>query len=219
MSRTSERDAATRTPRLQAGAPAASQGLDWLWRHLQDVRQPRILDCGPVSQATLEVLIRRGAKFYITDILTPAIENDSRFWDHSKKTPLFLASEFLNQIPEIPPSSLTAILSWNLLDFVPRESLYEVVEKLFSLLQPLGVLFCILREPQFATGVERRWWLETLTTARSQADSKRAFPQPPISNREMERLLPGASIKIFLTRSGRREVLAMRPSEGMVSDQ
>lgn len=210
MSRTSERDATAGTSRQQTGAPA-SQGLDWLWRHLQDVREPRVLDCGPVSQATIEVLVRRRAKFYVSDLITPALENDPRFWDRSKKSPVFLASEFLSQIPEIPHSSITAVLSWNLLDFVPPESLGVIVENLFSVLQPLGVLFCTLREPRVTAGVERRWWLETLTAARSQVDAKRAFPYPPITNREVERLLPSASIKTFLTRSGRREVLAMRP--------
>jgi hypothetical protein len=212
MSRTSERDATAGTPRLQGVAPGASQGLEWMWRHLQDVRQPRILDCGPISQTTLEILVRRGAKFYASDLITPALENDPRFWDRSKKAPVFLATEFLNQIPEIPPGSITAVLSWNLLDFVPPESLSIIVEKFFSLLQPYGVLFCILREPRVAAGVERRWWLEALTVAHSQTDAKRVFSNPPITNREVERLLPAASIKTFLTRSGRREVLAMRPA-------
>jgi hypothetical protein len=211
MSRTSEPLSSTRKPRPQLGASGASRGLDWLWRHVQDVRQPRVLDCGPVSQATLNVLLSRGAKFYAADLITPALENDPRFWDHSKKTPVFLVADFLNQIPEIRPGSLTAVLSWNLLDFIPRESVTGVVERLFSLLHPMGVLFCLLREPHAGTGLERRWWLETLTTPHSHTDSTRAFPYPPITNREMERLLPGASIKIFLTRSGRREVLAMRP--------
>jgi hypothetical protein len=214
MSRTSEHDALTRTPRPASGAPGTSQGLEWLWRHLQDIRHPRILDCGPISQATLEALIRRGAKFYATDMITPALESDSRFWDRSKKTPLFLIADFLNQIPDVPCGSLAVVLSWNLLDFIPREALPPVMDKLFSLLEPLGVLFCILREPQLTTGVERRWWLESLVTPRSQLDSKKVFPNPPISNREVERLLPGAHIKTFLTRSGRREVLAMRPAEG-----
>jgi hypothetical protein len=215
MSRTSPQNASTDAQRGQkAGSPGTSQGLDWLWRHVQDVRHPRVLDCGPICQATLEALVRRGAKFYGADLITPALQNDARFWDRSKKVPLFLVSDFLSQLPEIPPHSLTAVLSWNLLDFVPHDAVPAVIETLFSLLEPLGVLFCILRESHITTGAERRWWLESLSTARSQVDSQRSFPNPPISNREVEKFLPGASIKTFLTRSGRREVLAMRPAEG-----
>jgi hypothetical protein len=216
MLRTSQHDASTGAQRVQSGVQGASQGLEWLWRHLQDVRHPRILDCGPICQSTLDVLVRRGAKFYAADLITPALQNDARFWDRSKKIPVFLVSDFLSQLPEIPPHSLTAALSWNLLDFVPHEALPAVIETLFSLLEPLGVLFCILRESHMVNGSESRWWLESLSTPRSLVDGQKSFPYPPISNREVERLLPGASIKTFLTRSGRREVLAMRPAEGRV---
>jgi hypothetical protein len=215
MSRTSQHDAPAGAQRVQqAGAPGTSQGLDWLWRHLQDIRHPRILDCGPICQGTLEVLVRRGAKIYAADLITPVLQDDARFWDRSKKAPLFLVSDFLGQLPEIPSNSLTAILSWNLLDFVPHAAVPAVIERLFSLLEPLGVLFCILRESHITSGAERRCWLESLNTTRSQPDNQRTFSNPPISNREVERLLPGASIKTFLTRSGRREVLAMRPAAG-----
>lgn len=211
MSRTSELDVSAQKPRLRVVELGASKGLDWLWRHCQEVRQPHILDCGPISQSTLGVLVHRGVKFYAADMITPALENHSRFWDWSKKAPRFFVSDFLSEIPEIPAGSLTAVLSWNLLDFIPHDALPVVIETLFSLLEPLGVLFCILREPHLVTGVECRWWLESLNAARSQVDIRRSFPYPPITNREVERLLPGASIKTFLTRSGRREVLAMRP--------
>ncbi|HEX5481244.1 MAG TPA: hypothetical protein VFZ08_01305 [Terriglobia bacterium] len=191
-------------------APSVSQGLDWLWQHLRDVPHPKILDCGPVSPATLQVLLRRGAKLYVADLITPALEGDSRFWDRTGKTPVFQTSAFLDQLPQAPEGSLTAILSWNLLDFVPREALQALVERLFSLLEPLGVIFILLRESSRASGAERRWRLETLTSPRNEIDSNKAFPYPPITNREIERLLPDASIKAFLTRSGRREILAMR---------
>lgn len=192
------------------GVPAISQGLDWLWQHLRDVRHPNILDCGPVSPATLQVLLRRGAKLYVTDLITPALEGDSRFWDRTGKIPVFRTSAFLDQLPQTGEGSLTAILCWNLLDFVPRDSLPAVVDRLFSLLEPLGIIFILLREPSRSVGVERRWWLEALASLRNEVDAKKAFPYPPITNREIERLLPDASIKSFLTRSGRREILAMR---------
>lgn len=193
-----------------SSAPSVSQGLDWLWQHLRDVQHPKILDCGPVSPATLQVLLRRGAKLYVADLITPSSESDPKFWDRSGKVPVFLTSKFLDQLPQTPEASLTAILCWNLLDFVPREALRDVVERLFSLLEPLGVIFVLLRESSRALGAERRWWLETLTSLRNEIDVKKAFPYPPITNREIERLLPDASIKSFLTRSGRREILAMR---------
>lgn len=189
-----------------------SQGLEWLWEHTRDVRNPQVLDCGQVSPSTVDVLLRREAKFYSADVTTALLRGEPGFWDRSGKTPVFLADAFLAQLPPVTEGVLSVILSWNLLDLLPHEALEPVVDHLFALLAPLGVLFCILHEPQHKIGVETRWWLEGLAAPRSQADGQKPFPYPAITNREIERLMPAASIKTFLTRSGRREILAMRRS-------
>lgn len=210
MARTPGHDNVSGAARSASGPTTASQGLEWLWQHLRDIRHPHTLDCGPVSPSTLDALLRRGVKFYSADLITPLLHSNPKFWDRTGKTPVFLPSQVLAELPAIPPGSLSAILSWNLLDFVPHEGLSAVVERLFSLLQPLGVLSCILRDSQARGGPEIRWRLDTLTAPRCETDPKRPFPYPPITNREIERLMPNASIKTFLTRSGHREILAMR---------
>lgn len=206
MARTSGHD-------VLAGAPAASQGLGWLWQHLRDVRHPHILDCGRIAPTTLRNLLERGAKYYVADLVTVALENPPQFWDRSGKTPRFLTNDFLRQLPRIPPGSLALVLSWNVLDLVPEESHAAIMGYLYSLLEPLGVLFCVLREPRHVSGIERRWWLESLTVSHCELEPQKPFPYPPITNRQVEQLLPQASFKTFLTRSGRREILAMRPGE------
>ena len=213
MPRTAEHDISAGAARSPSGRPATSQGLEWLWQHLRDLKRPNILDCGPVSPVTLQVLLQRDAKFYAADLITPLFQSDPKLWDHSGKRPVFLVKEFLNQLPAVPEGSLAVILCWNLFDLAPHDALPDITAQLFSLLRPLGALFCVLREPQHPAGVEPRWWLETLTSYGSQSGAKKAFPYPAVSNREMERLAAGASIKTFLTRSGRREILAMRRQE------
>ena len=193
----------------QAGAPVASRGLQWLWQHLSSFRHPHCLDCGPIHQSTLDVLLLRGAKVYLTDLITPAQPGNLDFWSHEAKTPRFLIDNFLTQIPPIPPGSLSAICCWSLLDLIPREALPQLVERFHSYLQPGGVLFSILREPSLMKGAETRWWFETLTVLGSSDHGEKAFSYPALTNREVERLFPG-DIKTFLTRSGRREVLGMK---------
>ncbi len=46
-----------------------SPALEWLWQYLRDIRRPHILDCGPVFQPTLDVLLKRGAKVYYADLI------------------------------------------------------------------------------------------------------------------------------------------------------
>jgi len=190
--------------------PAASRALQLLWQYLAPVRHPHFFECGPVSQSTLDVLLLRGARLYVADLVTPALQNNGAFWSRRGKTPVFLADDFLAQIPVIPPDSVSVICCWGLLDLLPRVALPALVERFHSLLRPGGVLFCILREPYLTAGAETRWWFETLTVLGTTNGNKMPFPYPALTNREMERLFPGGDVKTFLTRSGRREVLGTK---------
>lgn len=193
-----------------AAVAGTSRGLQWLWQHLTNVRHPDCFECGPIRQSTLDVLLLRGAKLYLSDLVTSALHGNSVFWSRAGKTPVFLTDDFLAQIPPIPPASLSAICCWGLLDLLPREALPRVVERFHSYLEPGGVLFSILREPQLTTGVETQWWFESLTALGSSDHTQKPFPYPALTNREVERLFPGGNIKTFLMRSGRREVLGVK---------
>jgi hypothetical protein len=196
--------------RTGGASPATSRGLQWLWQYLSNDLHPHCFECGPISQSTLDVLLLRGAKLYVSDLITPLLRNSEAFWLQQDKTPVFRTGDFLAQIPPIPPASLAVINAWGLLDLLPREALPVVVERFHSYLQPGGVLFSILREPQLTTGAETRWWFESLTVLGSNDASKKTFPHPALTNREMERLFPGGNVKTFLTRSARREVLGVK---------
>jgi hypothetical protein len=198
--------------RKAAGSPNASRGLQWLWQHLSHLRHPHCFDCGPIHQSTLDVLLLRGAKLYLGDLITAAFENSPALWARQGKTAVFLVDDFLAQLPPIPPESLSVICCWGLLDLLPHDALPQVVERFHSFLQPGGVLFSILREPHVTTGAETRWWFETLTVLGSSENSRKPTPYlyPSVTNREIERLFGGANFTTYLTRSGRREVLAVK---------
>lgn len=210
MSLSAGRQGQSKATRVEPGLANASPALECLWQRLRDVRHPRFLDCGPVWQATVNVLTRRGAKLYVVDLISPARQHDLPFWNHTRKSPVFRPELFLAQLPEIPLASLSAIFCWHLLDLLPREALPTIVSGLFSYLQPGGVLFCLQREPYLRAGAEAMWWLASLTALAADREGNQPFPYPALTNREMERLVAPASIKTFLTRSGRREVLAMK---------
>jgi hypothetical protein len=193
-----------------ANPATISRGLEWLWQYLSHLSHPQICDCGPVSQSTLNVMLSRGAKLYVADIITPVHKGGPDFWKRDEKTTVFLIDNFLAQIPVIAQESLSAICCWGLLDLLPREALPPLVERFRSYLQTGGVLFSILREPQLTTGAETRWWFENLTVLKSSDTTQKPYPYPALTNREIERLFPGGNIKTFLSRSGRREVLGVK---------
>lgn len=197
------------TSKAGAGKVMESPALEWLWKFLSDVPRPLILDCGTVKPQTVDVLVRRGSKVYVAGLI-PALQQDHpQFWDRSKKVPVFLVEQFLAQMPVIPPASLNVIFGWHLLDLLPREALSAVVERLLACLQPGGVFFCLLREAYLKNGADQIWWLQSLTGLAA-TDRDKPFPYAVVSGRDVERLLGGASLKSFLTRSGRREVLVLK---------
>jgi hypothetical protein len=196
---------------LPSAAPMTSPALEWLWKYLSDIRHPHFLDCGSVSASTVQVLLKRGAKICVADLISLLQRGDPGLWKTEEKKLVFNLEEFLRRLPPIPPASLTVICCWHLLDLIPRESRTDLVGSLFSLLEPGGVLFCILREPYLAVGMDTHWWFENLNTLGMGGAARRDFPYPAVTNREAERLMPGASAKTFLTRSGRREIVILKP--------
>ncbi|HEX5413123.1 MAG TPA: hypothetical protein VFZ27_14825 [Terriglobia bacterium] len=192
------------------GTGVSSQALQWIWNFLQDIENPHVLDCGAVSSATINILIGREAKVYVADLIAPLQRGDSALWRQEDKQTLFCTGELLKRLPAIPPESLKLICCWHLLDLVPRENVPQLVQSFLSLLAPGGIFFCFLREPNLAQGKDGRWWFETLTTLGEKGEGAGAFPYPPMSNREIEKLAGGSSLKTFLTRSHRREVVVLK---------
>ncbi len=191
-----------------------SQALDWIWNYLQDVATPHVLDCGAVSPATVSILLKRHAKVYVADLIAPLQRHDPAYWRQEGKQTLFCLDELLKQVPRVRPGSLNLICCWHLLDLVPRDHVPDLVRFALSLLGPGGIFFCFLRERNLALGKDGRWWLETLTTMGAEGEGAGEFPYAPLSNREIEMLTAGCSIKTFLTRSHRREVVVLKAEEG-----
>lgn len=190
------------------GAPAPSFGLRWLWQYLQDIPRPYVLDCGPIRSATLEILLKRSGRLYRGDLISALKRTD--LWDRTRKTPVFRTESLLAELPPVPPASLSLVLCWHLLDLLPREALAEVLLRIYQLMEPGGVLFCLLREPRLDKGADAIWILEDLTGLARSSDGAVTFPYPALSNREIDKLLPTGSVKTFLTRSGWREVLVVK---------
>ena len=169
-----------------------------------------MLDCGPARESTVNVLVERGSKLYVADLLSLVSVSNGNLWDRTGKVPVFRTERLLSELPVIPPGSLSVALCWQLLDLLPREALADVVRHMYFWLEPKGALFFILREGCVAKGADTIWYLESLTKLGARGGGQKPFPYPPLTNREMERLIPTGIVKTVLTRSGLREVLAVR---------
>jgi hypothetical protein len=198
----------------RVGSPAtsapASPALEWLWHYLRDVRHPRLLDCGPVSPSTVSLLVQRKAKLYVADLLSPLQRGDAGLWRTINQQRVFSPEKLLEQLPPMPPGRLSVIFSWHVLDLIPPGQRAEIAQKLFQWIEPGGVFLAILRDPHVETGMDTHWRLETMTTLKQEGAGEREFPYPALTNRDLERLVPAASVKSFLTRTRRREVILLK---------
>jgi hypothetical protein len=192
------------------GSTLRSFGLRWLWQYLEDVPRPQLLDCGPLHASTMRVLLARCGRLHRGDLVSPLERHEPALWDRSGKSPLFLTDLLLDHLPDISAGSLSVIFAWQLFDLVPRDAIADLVLRFHSLIEPGGVLFCLLREPRLDKGADADWQLEDLTEMIRTREGAKQFTYSALSNRDLDRLIPTGSVKTFLTRSGWREVLVVK---------
>ncbi|HKS83406.1 MAG TPA: hypothetical protein VJR23_18015 [Candidatus Acidoferrales bacterium] len=162
----------TAKPRFAAAAPAKavskpgpsasvapaqnirlSNGLkEFLWL-ISDARHGRILDLGPVWQATINFFTDRDYRISTEDLLrawkeflTAEEENLRRTpvgAESQKISPAVLAEKFLEGALNYPAETYNGILAWDLFDYFDVELLPRVQERLYSILCPGGAVLAM----------------------------------------------------------------------------
>lgn len=188
----------------------ASPALEWMWKQMPEVARPAALCCGAIRQSTLNVFLIRRMKAFLGDALGYLLSEEKRFWEGIGKEARFQEKVLLDLLPDVEPSSLSVVLAWQLFDLLPRDPLTPVFTHLCSLLRPGGFMLCILREPYLNKGRNAQWWLESPVTLGVSGEDAGEFVYPALTNREIERLAHPSTIKTFLTRTGRREILVCK---------
>src|SRR5579872_5016470 len=106
-----------------------SNGLkEFLWL-LSDIPRVRVLDLGPVWQATVNFFLEKGFRISTEDLLGTWKEflsaEEERMRNAPKNadgfvervSPSALADKFLENALQYPPESVNGILAWDLLDY------------------------------------------------------------------------------------------------------
>lgn len=197
----------------------ATNGLkEFLWL-LSDIEQPRILDLGNVSQATLNFFINKGFRISTEDILRSWKEFIASEEDALRRMPpgqetarisqASLAEKFLADAVSYPEENFNGVLVWDLLDYLDSELMPRLMDRLFDILRPGGVVLAMFhsRTP------ERYHRYRVLDT-----QSFEMVPTPTISvharifqNREILDLFAKfRSSKTFVARDQLREALFLK---------
>jgi hypothetical protein len=157
--RSSTATATASRPGVATAASAASanfrvsNGLREFLAHLGDEKNPRILDLGQVSQATLTFFIEKGFRVTTEDSLRSWKEFLTAEEEGLRLAPVgnggqkisqaFLAEKFLETGLRYPDESFHGVLAWDLFDYFDSELLPRAMERLYSLLHPSGVVLAM----------------------------------------------------------------------------
>jgi len=130
-----------------------SNGLKEFLQHLEDEKTPRILDLGQVSQATLNFFIEKGYRVTTEDSLRSWKEFLSAEEEGLRLAPVgngqekisqaYLAEKFLETGLRYAEESFHGVLAWDLLDYFDAELLPRAMERMYSLLQPSGIILAM----------------------------------------------------------------------------
>jgi hypothetical protein len=141
-----------------AAAPAspntrASNSLKEFFWLLSDVERPRILDLGNLSQSTLNFFINKGCRISTEDILRSWKEFIAAEEDALRRMPpgkeaarisqASLAEKFLTDAVRYPEENFNGILVWDLLDYIDSELMPRLMDRLYEILRPGGVVIAL----------------------------------------------------------------------------
>jgi hypothetical protein len=147
-------------PALAPPGGRLSNGLkEFLW-HLDGIEHGNLLDLGPVWQSTVSFFVERGFKVYTEDLLGAwkdflGVEEERLRdlppgEDASEMMPAARAERFLRGSMQYPRETFDALLAWDLLDYLDKELVMRLVDRLAELLKPGGVVLALFhsRKPE-----------------------------------------------------------------------
>jgi hypothetical protein len=132
-----------------------SNGLkEFLWL-LSDIPRVRVLDLGPVWQATVNFFLEKGFRISTEDLLGQWKEFVSSEEERMRNTPrtedgfvervppAVMAEKFLENALKYPAESVNGVLAWDLFDYFDPAVGSKVMERLYSIMQPGGAVLAL----------------------------------------------------------------------------
>jgi hypothetical protein len=130
-----------------------SNGLkEFLWL-ISDSQQGRILDLGPVWQATVTFFIEKGFRVSTEDLLRAWKEFLASEEEGFRKAPVgnaaekvspsMFADKFLDNALLYPSEHFHGVLAWDIFDYLDAQLLPRVMDRLYAMLRPGGAVLSL----------------------------------------------------------------------------
>lgn len=125
---------------------------EFLWL-LSDIPQARILDLGPIAQATLNFFLEKGFRLSTEDLLRTWKEFVTNEEERVRMAPAgseegritqdALVEKFLEIAVTYPPGNFHGVLAWDLLDYFDVAIVPKLMERIFDIMAPGGVMLAL----------------------------------------------------------------------------
>ncbi|PYV86529.1 MAG: SAM-dependent methyltransferase [Acidobacteria bacterium] len=200
-----------------------SSGMGELAKTLNSEETICVLDLGSTSPANIRYCTERGHRIYSEDLLEASTEQSLAIKDSSGNTVLD-GKRFVAENLVYPAAHFDVVLCWNLADYLDESLVKPVMERLWSLMKPGGVLLAFFHTKEAGPDAPcyrfhivspdtlEMQHIEPRKEGRNGNAANHGFRlQRVFNNRHIENLFRDfASIKFFLARDNVREVLVVR---------
>ena len=198
-----------------------SSGLGELSRLLESEEPLTVMDLGATSANNIRFFTGRGHRIYSEDLLTASLDPALRVRNEEGKS-VVDTKRFLEENLAYPAAHFDIVFCWNLPDYLEEELVKPVVDRLWSVLKPGGMLLAFFHTRDAGpdapcyrfhiTGKDVLEMQEIRLPSQNRGHSASGFRlQRVFNNRHIENLFRDfASIKFFLARDNVREVLVVR---------
>jgi SAM-dependent methyltransferase len=196
-----------------------SNGLGEVAKVLAREEQLCILDLGATSANNIRFFTERGHKIYSEDLLEASTDPALAANDEQGK-PILDSKKFLTENLRYPNGQFDIILCWNFPDYLDESLVKPVVEKLWSVLKPGGLLLAFFHTKEAGPdAICYRYHvmggdtleMQPIELQKHGRGGSTVRLQRVFNNRHIENLFRDfGSIKFFLSRDNIREVLVVR---------
>jgi SAM-dependent methyltransferase len=196
-----------------------SNGLGEVAKVLAQQESLCILDLGSTSANNIRYFTERGHKIYSEDLLEASTDPALSTTDEQGK-PALDSKRFLAENLMYPSAQFDIVLCWNFPDYLDESLVKPVVEKLWSVLKPGGLLLAFFHTREAGPdAVCYRYHvmggdnleMQPIELKKHGRGGSVIRLQRVFNNRHIENLFRDfSSIKFFLSRDNIREVLVVR---------
>ncbi len=120
--------------------PRHSSGWVHLIKHMQSEESLRVLDFGPTSAGNINFVTAMGHSIYMANLIDDAQSADYRLPSVDSQPAEFDVDKFLAENLDFQGRIFDVVLLWDTLDYLPKELIQPVADRLYEVMSPGGQL-------------------------------------------------------------------------------